>query len=430
MKSLLDKVNAKLNAQGGFLKAISVLVGGTVFAQLIGFIALPILTRLYDTQEFGVFALYTSILSMLGVIGCLRYEIAIPIPEEKNKALNLVIISFFSLIFIVFILLIIMSLFNLLDYSFEWWYWLLPVNLLLMCSFNIFQYWFSREKDFHQITNTKIKQSSSVATMQTIFGYFGVAGGLMLGSVVGLFVGLLNHFTKFFKYNGVLGKCNLKDMKKVAIENKKFPIYSSLEALLNNGGVHLSLIIIGVFLEKKEIALVFLTIKVLAMPMSLIGTAISQAYLSAAPEMARLSKLTLFTNNLIKKIAIYSALPFIIIVMAAPKFSSIIFGDEWVGLGYYIVLMIPWFYFQLISSPVSFSLHVTGNQKAAMFLQLFGFLLRVGGVYMLCVLSLKNQVVIYYAFSGFLFYVIYLIVIQFYIRKSDRIVGVLDEYKK
>lgn len=430
MKSLFDKINAKLNAQGGFLKGVSVLVGGTAFAQLIGLIALPILTRLYDTQEFGVFALYTSILSMLGVIGCLRYEIAIPIPEDKKKALKLVIISFFSLIFIVFILLLILLLFNFLNYTIKWWYWLLPVNLLLMCSFNIFQYWFSREKDFHQIANTKIKQSSSVATIQIIFGYISVSGGLILGSVIGLCVGLLNHITRFFKYNKVFKIFDLKDIKAVAIENKKFPIYSSLEALLNNGGVHLSLIIIGIFLEKKEIALVFLTIKVLAMPMSLIGNAISQAYLSTASEMARLSKLTFFTNNLIKKIAIYSALPFIIIVVAAPRFGSIIFGDEWGGLGYYITLMIPWFYFQLISSPVSFSLHVTGNQKAAMFLQLFGFLFRVGGVYILCILNWKDQVIIYYAFSGFLFYVIYLIVIQYYIRQSDCMVGVANEYKK
>ena len=82
MKSLLDKINAKLNAQGGFFKAVSVLVGGTAFAQLIGFICLPILTRLYTPEDYSVLGVYVAIVSILSVVSCLRFEIAIPIAKS------------------------------------------------------------------------------------------------------------------------------------------------------------------------------------------------------------------------------------------------------------------------------------------------------------------------------------------------------------
>ncbi|MDC4533125.1 polysaccharide biosynthesis protein, partial [Acinetobacter baumannii] len=93
MKSLLVKINSKLNAQGGFLKAVSVLVGGTAFAQLVGLICLPILTRLYSPEDYAVLGIYVAIVSILSVIACLRLEIAIPIPEKDAEAKSLLILS-------------------------------------------------------------------------------------------------------------------------------------------------------------------------------------------------------------------------------------------------------------------------------------------------------------------------------------------------
>ena len=96
MKSLLDRVNAKLNAQGGFLKAVSILVGGTAFAQGIAILALPILTRLYTPEEFSLLAIYTSLLLTLSAASCLRFEIAIPIPKSDSEAIHLVLLAVLS----------------------------------------------------------------------------------------------------------------------------------------------------------------------------------------------------------------------------------------------------------------------------------------------------------------------------------------------
>ena len=65
------------------------LVTGTTFAQVITILASPLLTRLYGPEAFGFLALFTSITSIIGVIACMRYEMAIMLPKTDEEAANL-----------------------------------------------------------------------------------------------------------------------------------------------------------------------------------------------------------------------------------------------------------------------------------------------------------------------------------------------------
>ena len=64
------------------------LVTGTTFAQIIAVLASPLLTRLYGPEAFGFLALFTSITSIIGVIACMRYELAIMLPKTDEEAAN------------------------------------------------------------------------------------------------------------------------------------------------------------------------------------------------------------------------------------------------------------------------------------------------------------------------------------------------------
>ena len=61
-----------------FSRGVATLVTGTAIAQLIVALTAPILTRLYDPSAVGVFAVASSIVSILIAVTCLRYEFAIP----------------------------------------------------------------------------------------------------------------------------------------------------------------------------------------------------------------------------------------------------------------------------------------------------------------------------------------------------------------
>ena len=66
------------------------LVTGTTFAQIIAVLASPLLTRLYGPEAFGFLALSTSIItSIIRVVACMRYELAIMLPKTDEEAANL-----------------------------------------------------------------------------------------------------------------------------------------------------------------------------------------------------------------------------------------------------------------------------------------------------------------------------------------------------
>ena len=57
------------------------LVTGTTLAQIISVLASPLVTRLYGPEAYGLLALFNLITSIIGVIACMRYELAIMLPK-------------------------------------------------------------------------------------------------------------------------------------------------------------------------------------------------------------------------------------------------------------------------------------------------------------------------------------------------------------
>ena len=72
-----------------FVKATAVLVSGTALAHGITALSLPVLSRLYTPTDFSVLAVFSSILAIIAVAACLRFEIAIAIPQSEEEALGL-----------------------------------------------------------------------------------------------------------------------------------------------------------------------------------------------------------------------------------------------------------------------------------------------------------------------------------------------------
>lgn len=60
--------------------------------------ASPILTRLYSPEAFGFLAIFISITSIVGVIACMRYELAIMLLKSDEKAANLLALCLLSVV--------------------------------------------------------------------------------------------------------------------------------------------------------------------------------------------------------------------------------------------------------------------------------------------------------------------------------------------
>ena len=108
----------RLKPKSEFARNVLTLMTGTTIAQAIPIAISPILTRIYTPEDFGIFALYMSMASILSVVATGRYELAIMLPKKDEDAINIValslIISFlvsFIALLIVFFLMMLLLLF-------------------------------------------------------------------------------------------------------------------------------------------------------------------------------------------------------------------------------------------------------------------------------------------------------------------------------
>lgn len=418
MSAALDAIRAGIGARHGFAHSVGTLVGGTAIAQGLAVLALPILTRMYTPEDFSVLAIYASILGIASVVACMRLEIAIPMPERDQDAANLLAlalassatVALFGAIVVWALSGRIVELFG--QPTIRQFLWLIPLGIWLASSYSAVQYWSTRKKKFRRIATTRVVQSLGGVGTQVGLGAAGIAPfGLILGHMISTGAGLVRLGRNAWREDrSALATIDLQGMQCMLREYKRFPKYSTFEAFANNAGTQLPIVIIAALAIGPEAGFLMLATRVMAAPMALIGGAVSQVYLSRASSELREGKLGTFTADSIGGLAKTGVGPLIFAGVMAPLVFPVLFGAGWGRAGEMIAWMTPWFVLQFLSSPISMALHVTGNQRAALVLQVFGAVLRIG-VVLLAGKYFAEFLVESYAVVSFIFYAVYFLVV-------------------
>lgn len=407
--------------ESAFVRSVLVLTGGAAFAQLISIAILPLLTRLYSPDDFNVLAFYSSVLAMLAAVSALRYEIAIPLPEDDAEAEKLLFISVLSTVLISFLVLVIsivfsdalLGLFKLGDNG--WVLYLLPVGVLLAGIYNAFRSWATRKKQFALIAKTRIQQSLGAAASQLLLGWFKYSPfGLVIGQIIeagagvrGLVQGYLADKKRMNQEQGV------KNTLLIAREYIRFPKYSVLESLANSAGIQVPVLIIVALAVGGEAGFLLLATKIMAGPMRLIGAAVAQVYYSNAAIEYRKGGFEQLTINTVSGLIKVGVGPLIFVAVLAPLATPLVLGEGWGRVGEIILWMLPWTIMQLVSSPISMSMHVVGAQRGLMLLTIGGLFLRVGGLYLGYVLSGAVSVELYSVLSAVYYLICCLVFLSF-----------------
>ena len=424
-EQLMCLVRAKFRALGntGFVRSVAILIGGTAFAQAIGVLVLPFITRLYTPADFNTLAVFSSILSIISVAACLRLEIAIPLPEADEDAANLLALALCASSIVAAFVALSVYIFPtqiselLTSPALQPYLWLVPVGIWVASAYAAVQFWATRKKRFAEIAKTRMTQALGGAAVQVGLGWAGVAPlGLLLGQI-------FNSGAALFGLSRSLLRQDKSSMRSVswhgmvqALKNfQRFPKYSTFEALFNSAGIPLAVSVIAAMTVGPEAGYLLLATRAMGAPVGLLAGAIAQVYLSRAPDELRAGRLPIFTLQIVTGLAKSGVGPLVFAGMVAPLVFPVVFGEVWLRAGEMVAWMTPWFVMQLLASPISMTLHVTGNQGAALGLQLFGLVLRVGSV-LLSKLWFPSYLVETYLVSGFFFYLVYFFLV---IRLAD-----------
>jgi O-antigen/teichoic acid export membrane protein len=319
-----------------FIKNSSILIIGTVVAQIIPIMIQPIIRRTYTDAETGQLDLYMSFVAILASFAHLNYSNAIVIPKSEKSAMNLLggaIISSFSISLLLFIIFFIFDshIINLLNLpiSFTPWLKYIPLSIFLIGSYTSMTSWLTRVKKFKAIAINKFSRRSGEAFIQ-ITGKNLSTNGLIIGAIFG---DLINFISNIYQISKTSFKLNLISLSKIKTEFKtfkEFPIYSLLPSLLNTLSSNLPIIMITSFFSVKIAGQFGLSRMVLAIPIALISVSLSQVLIqSIAEKRQKKESIKDLMRNLFIFLMIISTVGTLIIYFGAPRIFSIAFGAKW-----------------------------------------------------------------------------------------------------
>lgn len=378
-------------------------------------LSLPLLTRLYAPEDFSLLAVYMAIVGIIATISCLRLNIAIPLPELDQDGMALVALSLLASTIISGILALPVifaptaTAVLLGQPAMAPYLWMIPLGIWIASVYMALQYWASRRKQFKLITQTRISRAVGGAGTQIGFGVadpgpFGLLFGHMIYGGLGIF-GLACSI--WIRERSTLDKLSWSRMQRVLQLYRRFPIWSVPEALFNTAAVQLPILIIASIAIGPEAGFLMLAMRVMGVPMGLIGASVGQVYLAEAPQKLRDGTLLTFTRKTMWILLKTGGIPLVLVGMVSPFVFGPIFGAEWERAGILVAWMTPWFLLQFVVSPVSTVLNISGHFERAMFLNLAGLILRIAGVSIAAVVA-PNFLSEIYAITGAMFCLAYI----------------------
>lgn len=373
-----------------FLSDVLKLAGGTTIAQTIVILIAPIITRLYGPADFGLSALFGSIVGILSIIACMRYEMAIMLPREDRDAANLLALSilcaiFFSILTIPFIWLAKQPLLELLKApGLAPYLWFVPISVFFSGVFSALNYWNSRTKRFGRLSIARVVSSTASAGTQLGAGFRGYASGgsLIIAGIIGSVISAILLGGQIGRDDGQLLKksINLQDMIIGLKRYKRFPIFDSWSTLLNTTSWQLPTFLLSAFFSSTVVGYFALGMIVLQLPSSLIGGAISQVFFQRAAEAKFDNMLPQIVETTFVRLAMIAALPLAILSLTGKEIFIVIFGTSWAEAGIYAQILAPWIFLVFITTTFGTLFSILEKQDSLLIFNIILFGTRGGAL--------------------------------------------------
>ena len=209
-------------------KELKTLFTGTVIAQTITIIALPVLAKLFSPAQFGDFALFFSIVNAIGFIASGRFDAALMLPQSEEKAKTLFSIGLLCCIgtsvlsIFIFLLAEHCSILKGFQHVITEFQVELPIAIFLVGFYRLLSSKYNRAKQYKQIAIARISQNIVVSSISISLGLLALGTkGLVYGFMLGQCISIILLSKKQF---AILNKSDAKEAIK---EYKSFPLFSA-----------------------------------------------------------------------------------------------------------------------------------------------------------------------------------------------------------
>lgn len=387
VKKKISELWRLVRTDNSFVQNSAYMFSASAWTILIQFIFFPILTRIYDPAAYGTFAIFNTWVVVLGTFATLSFNKAFVLPKEDSvfRALLSITIrsTFLVSIGVTLITIILGEQINVWTEAEELGHWIYLVGptVFLYALDRLVIDWSIRAKAFKKQSLFSIPTTLGAKLFNVGYGKWVSAGpeGLIFTMLVH-FVVRVYWFT-FHIIPGALGSLKQKvtraERRAAAKEYMSFPKYILGGNVLNLASSYLPVIILPLVLDSSEPAGYFtIALVALDLPVRLLGSGISPVFLQKAADIHNNDpkKLPIITWRLYRYLVLLTIVPFFVLYNWGTPLYEIAFGDEWTMAGRAAELLVIYYFFRLVSTPISSVFNVLRKEKQLLIFQalLFG----------------------------------------------------------
>jgi O-antigen/teichoic acid export membrane protein len=371
MSYLSGLFNNILKKGSDYRSQVVKLAGGNILAALIPFLFQPVISRLYDANDFSILAWYMTFVSIISVFATGKYELAIIVPASDKEAKSLSFLSF-SITVIVSVIVIFLSvifspiILKYINTEETSWLYLIGPGVLFFCAYQIFFYLANRYSLYNSMSVSKINQNAGIIFLQLILGLMGAGGiGLVAGRLFGYLVSSLVLGWFVVKYSGIsVRDIDRKETKELSRVFSNFPRHLIFSNLLATLYTQMPFIYIAKAFDNQISGQFAFALQMITVPGILISNAIGDVFRQKASELYRISGR--FDQLLLKTLRncfLISVVPFTILIFFSVPIFKFVFGETWTLAGEFATVLSVMAFIGFFITPIDKAAIVVNKTK-------------------------------------------------------------------
>lgn len=342
------------------VRNVGLLTGASAVRQAISLAAAPVIARLFLPAEFGVAGVFFAFAGVLGVVACLRLDLAIVVPESDDEASDVLIAAVVATALLVAVTAVLMALFGggiaralgepevavLLPY--------LPLYLGTLGAYQALEYWATRFERFGRVASAGLVRAAGTAGAQVAFGFARLASfGLVLGQVLGQVVGLVLLFVSTARRTSKLTKRRRSwpSVARVVGKYREFVVFGSSQALVNSVNQGMPAVVLTATFDASVAGLYLMAQRLVSAPVGLVGKSVRKVIYPRLSRALHEGDLFRLAGRATAGLAALAVVPAILAIWLAPAVFVWLLGEEWRTAGAFARYLVAWLAVGFVNIP-------------------------------------------------------------------------------
>ena len=351
---MVGRLRTLLNSSS-FARNVFLVTRANIVGQALLIAIAPVLTRLFTPAEFGIAAAGLAIVYLLNSIASWGFDRYIPNMIEKDEANALFFLAFFSA---AISLLVWFALGPMVQYLLngnidlaKGMLVLIGLSFFARTGVKIIEAWFVRHGDLARVSGGKVALSITEALTSIMAGLSGLgAMGLMLAYALApsaalayLLIGLSAGRIGIGKAPSLSGTA-IGDVITMLKSHGWLATIAAASAAVNSVSMTMMIIALGYIFSAEELGFFALIRRITLLPVSLVTTALAQAYWSRAAEFARNRDFPALEQSYLKTTGAMAGIAAVLAIFCfmGSLLVAPVFGAAWADAGPIFLAMIPY----------------------------------------------------------------------------------------